>query len=35
LQEFVIRKVTPKLPKTEPVEAIVNKISAKFVGESD
>jgi hypothetical protein len=35
LQEFVIRKVTPKLPKSEPVESIVNKLSAKLVRESD
>jgi len=35
LQEFVIKKVTPKLPKHEPVENLVSKVAAKFVRESD
>ena len=35
LQEFVIRKVTPKLPKHEPVENFVSKVTAKFARESD
>ncbi len=35
LQEFLIRKVTPKLPKHEPVENFVSKVTAKFVRESD
>lgn len=35
LQEFVIKKVTPKLPKHEPVESFVSKVTAKFARESD
>jgi len=35
LQEFVIKKVTPKLPKHEPVENLVSKVAARFVRESD
>lgn len=35
LQEFVIRKVTPKLPKHEPLERIISKVSAKLGRESD
>ena len=35
LQEFVIKKVTPKLPKHEPVENFVSKVTGKFARESD
>lgn len=35
LQEFVIKKMTPKLPKHEPVEHIVSKVSVKLARESD
>jgi len=35
LQEFVIRKVTPKLPKHEPVESVVGKVTSLLVHESD
>jgi carboxypeptidase family protein len=35
LQEFVIKKVTPKLPKHEPVENFVSKVTGKPARESD